>query len=303
MSRSVALQLLQSLIPGLRSEGFEAAEPSGKQYHWESQISSGSDQLKLQVYYGKKGIKTVIQGKTNTLLYQKVQEAVSGKSSNEKTEDIEEPDYYIGSDESGKGDYFGPLVTAAVFTTPQIRKSLQKVGIRDSKQISDATIMDYYRKIVQTPGVTFSYRVVIPSLYNQLYKTCQNLNLMLTKLHIETIQDQIVASKCQVAILDQYGNAEKTAREAKSIPGLRLIQTTNAERFTGVAAASVVARKHFLDWMHSFGQRLSHPIPKGAGGDADDFAKLIYSKYGSEVLIKMVKLHFKNSEKWSGLLP
>lgn len=207
---------------------------------------------------------------------------------------MNEPETYIGVDESGKGDFFGPLVIAGFLVNPEIREKLQKLEVRDSKSISDNKI----KKIAEAIQAEFScyYEIVkiYPEKYNQLYSKIKNLNTLLAWGHSRCIENILLKQKATIAICDQFGN-ENYIRSALMKEGkqIDLIQTHNAERFIGVAAASILARKVFLEWFEKTEKELGFKVPRGTNQKVKETARKISIMMGKGSLIKYVKIHFK----------
>ena len=205
----------------------------------------------------------------------------------------------IGTDESGKGDYFGPLVIAGVFLDPITEKKLADAGVRDSKKISDNRIFEY-GKIIRSNLTTKQYSVVPigPEKYNELYDKIGNLNKLLAWGHARAIENILSEVICDKAIADQFGD-ESFIQSALMNKGkkINLIQMPKAEQFTAVAAASVLARECFLAKLAELGKSTGIELPKGASQEVENIARIIIDKNGFNVLNKIAKLHFKTTKK------
>ena len=144
----------------------------------------------------------------------------------------------IGIDESGKGDYFGPLVIAAVFVTPALEQDLALMRVRDSKKISDARILE------MAPDIRLlcphSLVAIGPQRYNELYAKIKNLNRLLAWGHARALENLLQKVDCDLAIADQFGD-ERLILNALQEKGkqIRLVQRTKAESDLAVAAASI----------------------------------------------------------------
>ena len=205
----------------------------------------------------------------------------------------------IGIDESGKGDYFGPLVIAAIFVDPATESDLRLMQVRDSKKISDGRILEL------APDIRLVCRhslvAIGPQRYNELYAKIKNLNHLLAWGHARALENLLQQVDCTLAISDQFGN-ERLILNALQEKGKRiqLIQRTRAEADLAVAAASIVARAEFLLRL----QRLSHEIgttlPKGASPAVELAARMIVKKHGQDRLGSVAKLHFKTTKNVVG---
>ena len=217
------------------------------------------------------------------------------------TSDSQKNDHnsYIGTDESGKGDYFGPLVIAGVFLDPKVEKQLISAGVRDSKKISDARIFEY-AKMIRSYLAPTQYSVVPigPEKYNELYSKIGNLNKLLAWGHARVIENILSGISCDEAIADQFGD-ESFIQKALMSKGkkIKLIQMPKAEQFTAVAAASILARESFLIKLSELGKTFGIELLKGASPEVENTARQIVKKIGFGALSKLVKLHFKTTEK------
>lgn len=293
-----AKRLFDKNINLLRDEGFEINNSQKKEYSFEATVNSGKNSLKLQVYFGKKGVKTVLQGDKESDIYIKVNSLLFGDELF-VTEEIKEPESYIGIDESGKGDYFGPLVIAGVHVENDIKKSLLKIGVKDSKQLSDYQIKEVSAKIKKTLSEK-NYNIVAinPEKYNELYKKIGNVNKLLAWGHARVLENLLANIKATDAISDKFGNEKyiisNLMAEGKKI---NLIQTTKGERFIAVAAASILAREKLISWFEQQQKKLYTALPKGASLLVEEAARKFRDSYGEEFLSKIAKLHFKTTKK------
>lgn len=205
----------------------------------------------------------------------------------------------IGIDESGKGDYFGPLVVAAVFVDQSSQADLALMRVRDSKKISDGRILEI------APDIRLVCRHSIvaigPQRYNELYAKIKNLNRLLAWGHARALENLLQQVDCSLAISDQFGD-QQLILDALQKRGkqIRLVQHPKAEADSAVAAASILARAEFLHRL----QRLSHEIgatlPKGASPAVELAARMVLKKHGLERLGTVAKLHFKTTERVVG---
>jgi ribonuclease HIII len=204
---------------------------------------------------------------------------------------------WIGSDESGKGDYFGPLVVAAVFMTPETGYQLEGVGVRDSKKLSDNKARALARII---KGACRYYEVVSigPQRYNELIDKLRNVNKLLAWGHARAIENVLERVDCEIVKSDQFGD-ESYIINALFERGKRihLIQEPRAEADIGVAAASILARAEFLDRLDELGNLLGTKVPKGASSAVEDVARALVEKFGANVLRRSVKYHFKTTTR------
>lgn len=209
-------------------------------------------------------------------------------------------DCHIGTDESGKGDYFGPLVIAGVCITKKQEELLATLGVRDSKSNSDNKNKELAKKIEELLGKTcVSIVCISPERYNSLYDEIgRNLNKVLGWGHARVMENLLSDNVCENAIADQFGDESiiKSALLAKG-KSLNLIQSPKAERDIGVAAASILARARFLNELEKLGKILGVTLSKGVNSTVESIAKNIYENGGLEKLKQFVKLHFQTTKK------
>jgi len=201
---------------------------------------------------------------------------------------------WIGTDESGKGDYFGPLVIGGVHVNSKTKDLLLNLNVRDSKKISDNVIKELDFKIRSL--CVYSVVVIGPEKYNLLYEKMKNLNTLLAWGHARVIENILLRIDCKRAISDQFGS-EKYIKNALMELGkkIELKQTPGAESDVGVAAASILARAEFLRRMEKLSCECGFELPRGASDKVDLSARKIVEQKGKEALNRFVKLHFKNT--------
>ncbi|WP_411827136.1 ribonuclease HIII [Luteolibacter sp. AS25] len=212
---------------------------------------------------------------------------------------------HFGIDESGKGDFFGPLVIAGVYTDEVIARHLIKSGVMDSKRINTpAKIRQLAAVIKATPGIVFDVIAIRPERYNEIYDSFRNLNKMLAWGHATVIEKLVeLKPECPRALSDQFARADvlQTALKNKNLT-LKLEQRTKGESDTAVAAASILARERFIDWMDAAGKKVGYEIPLGASARVVETGKKLVTAHGPEVLSKFAKLHFKTTQQVVGRL-
>lgn len=199
---------------------------------------------------------------------------------------------WIGTDESGKGDYFGPLIIAGVLVDEKNRKLFEELGLKDSKKLTDEKIAKLAVQIKNNS--TFSLVIIMPAKYNELYGKFNNLNKLLAWGHARAIENILEKKPCQNAISDKFGD-EKLIKSAlmKSGREINLIQQVRAERDLAVAAASIVARDEFVRRMSNLSKEHGLHLPKGASDKVVEQARLAKSK--NIPLENIAKLHFKTT--------
>jgi ribonuclease HIII len=201
---------------------------------------------------------------------------------------------WVGTDESGKGDYFGPLVVAGVYVDDRTTPQLEDYKVRDSKKISDRVILNLDYKI--RSQCIYSVVVIGPEKYNLLYAKMKNLNRILAWGHARVIENILLKKDCNKVISDQFGD-ERLIQQALMEKGkkITLVQMPRAEKDIAVASASIVARAEFLKRLGELSKECGILLPKGASAIVEETAKKIVSQLGPEKLGKYAKLHFKNT--------
>ncbi len=207
---------------------------------------------------------------------------------------------HFGVDESGKGDYFGPLVVAGVYSCPETARKLLAMGCRDSKSIpDDNAIIRLAAKIRALPGVAYEVICVGPRRYNELYTEMGNLNRLLAWGHarvIAALHEKVPT--CPRALSDQFAKewVLKAALGKRHIP-VELEQRTKGESDVAVAAASILARARFVEWMRDTAAAAGCDLPLGCAPHVVKAARAFVARHGRARLADVAKLHFKVTAK------
>ncbi|MBN2011975.1 ribonuclease HIII [candidate division KSB1 bacterium] len=248
----------------------------------------------LTITFYKSG-KLVIQGSTAQQFANDFLEDTQTTHGLESVAGLKE---WIGSDESGKGDFFGPLVVAAVHVDKSTAKELTMMGVQDCKSMTDARVIELAVQVAKY----YPHTVVCldPESYNISYQKFKNVNLLLANSHARAIDELISKTNCNVVLADQFGN-EKLLNDAlkTQYPKLKLIQQHRAETNPAVAAASVLARAKFLHFMQELSHTFQMNFPKGATHVIDAGQQFI-RMHGHNQLHRVAKLHFKTVQKLRG---
>ncbi|MBR6099228.1 ribonuclease HIII [bacterium] len=199
---------------------------------------------------------------------------------------------HIGTDESGKGDFFGPLVIAGAMVDEASAQILIDAGIKDSKKITDKKILSLEPVIKQHSA--FSVVVISNGRYNELYAKIKNLNKLLAWGHARVIENILEKENCEYALSDKFGD-ESLIKSALMEKGksIRLEQMVRAESDIAVAAASVLARAAFVHKMDEMQKTYGISFPKGCAPQVKLAAKEFIDKYGKSRLAEVCKTHFK----------
>jgi len=208
---------------------------------------------------------------------------------------------HLGIDESGKGDFFGPLVIAGVFVEGELPRQLLELGVKDSKQItSDKKALDLAEEIKELVTLDrFNVVVISPEKYNELYVKFRNLNSLLAWGHATVIENLLTRwPNCPRALSDKFAHESLIQRALKE-HGKKIVlqQRTKAESDIAVAAASILARAAFLTRLKYLGEKAGVTLPKGASAQVKAVAKEIVAKSGAVALKAVCKFHFKTYQE------
>ncbi|MGM8213318.1 ribonuclease HIII [Virgibacillus sp. W0430] len=229
------------------------------------------------------------------------------KSANQPNEDEQTSNLaeknHIGSDESGTGDYFGPITVAAVYIEQKQIQQLKQMGIQDSKKITDRNVLEL-AKAIATKGIPYSLLIMHNKKYNSLQKAGWSQGKMKAMLHHHAIQlllKKIESAPYEGIVIDQFCTPivykNYLASENEKLLNHTLFKTKAESYSIAVAAASVIARASFLKEMDKLSNQLGFPLLKGAGNKVDQLAAKIIRLKGEEVLYEYAKVHFANTNK------
>ncbi len=272
-------------------------EPVAKEYTDFSYVGP-----KVNVSYYPKRKKLLVQGSgaDEFLEFVLLLNPASGSSAASLQKALVDRTPHFGVDESGKGDYFGPLVIAGVYSDEQTADALLKLGCKDSKAIpDDSKIAAIAAKITKVPGIAYEVVCIGPKRYNELYTQFGNLNRLLAWGHarvIAALHEKVPS--CTRALSDQFANewVLKTALGKRRVP-VQLEQRTKAESDVAVAAASILARARFVKWMQDTASASGCNMPLGCAAHVVKAAQAFVHQHGAERLPDVAKMHFKTTAK------
>lgn len=264
---------------------------------------------KLNVTVYQKGPKVLVQGKdTEDFVRFTLEPEILGEA-RLGYEEVLEPDKFdphFGIDESGKGDFFGPLVIAGVFTDATIARRLIDSGVMDSKRISSAARIRQLAAVIRgIPGCASEIVAIGPERYNEMHASFGNLNRLLAWGHARVIEKLHAARPdCPRALSDQFARPEvlERALAKKGLP-IRIEQRTKGESDPAVAAASILARERFIDWMDGTSAACGIKLPLGASDGVVRAARDLVAARGADALGKAAKLHFRTTAAVLGNIP
>jgi ribonuclease HIII len=258
---------------------------------------------KLSVAAYEKGPKVLVQGKG---VQEFVQFELEPKIFGEAKlgyEEVHAPEMFephFGVDESGKGDFFGPLVISGVYVDRGIARKLLDAGVQDSKRIgSDVRVRTLAQIIRKTAGGLIETVLIGPERYNELYEKFGNLNSLLGWGHARVIEN-LLAKKpdCPRALSDQFADARVIKRSLlQHGRKIKIQQRPKAESDIAVAAASILAREAFIGWLERRGKAIGLVLERGVSASVKETAKKLVEKSGPQSLREVAKVHFRTAHE------
>ncbi|MCL5097837.1 MAG: ribonuclease HIII [Candidatus Omnitrophica bacterium] len=274
-----------------------------------AKFGAARDKLNLTLYESGK---LVVQGKGTQEFVEFVLEPEILKEARLGYEAVLNPDLLVprmGVDESGKGDFFGPLCIAGVYVNETVVNAWANAGIRDSKSISsDKKIADLAKQIRETPGCVVTAVLIGNEAYNRLYAKMGSVNSILAWGHARAIENLMGQKHRMIpppvrAISDQFASAKSVVAKALMPLGrqIELVQRHRAEADLSVAAASILARHEFVSRLNHLEKQFGIDLPKGASATVDAAAKAFVAKHGADKLPLVAKMHFRTAYRARGL--
>ena len=259
-----------------------------------------ADHLKVNVSAYTSG-KVVIAGKgTEDFVRDVIEPEVTG-AAKLGYDEVLHPDWFephAGLDESGKGDFFGPVVAATVIAEKSAIESWIKAGVKDSKRITELQIIRLDKIIRETRGVVVRTWFCGMPKYNELMaRPRANLNSLLAWMHASALNEALAQKRVPWGLLDQFTEQPLVQRELakKGVKDFELKMRTKAEEDPVVAAASVVARAEFQRQIGMLSKKFGERLQKGAGPLVKEQGARIIEKFGARGLGDFAKLHFRTA--------
>jgi len=288
----------------LREHGYEFREVPYARF------AAGKEKVNLVFYQSGK---LVVQGKGTQEFVEFVLEPGILKQARLGYETVLNPELLLprlGVDESGKGDFFGPLCIGGVYVNEPVVKRWESSGIQDSKNISsDKRIAELARLIRETPGCVTAVVPIGNEAYNRLYAKMGSVNAILAWGHARVIENLMQQKERMTpppvrAISDQFAAHKATVANALMTLGreIELVQRHKAEEDMAVAAASILARNEFVSRLSALEKQFGTKLLKGASSAVDELAREFVTRHGAENLPKVAKMHFRNAFRAQGLL-
>lgn len=255
---------------------------------------------KVNVAVYEKGPKIVVQGKGVTDFVTFILEPEVLGAAEMGYEEVNHPEMFtphLGIDESGKGDFFGPLVVAGAYVDASMAHRLRDMGVMDSKRIGSDARIGAIADAMREARVVHEVLVIGPGRYNELHTKFGNLNRLLAWGHARVIENLLQrVPDCPRALSDQFANP-RVLQSALQEKGKTIVleQRTKAESDPAVAAASIFARERFVKWLKDAGDRLGVVLPKGASPAVKQAGTGLIRQHGVEILPTVAKMHFKTA--------
>lgn len=274
---------------------FDRRIDHGSQYR----VTRGSDAATLNVYTTGK---TSTGGKASPLLELlegwRLDQAAEVSVGERRPVKAVEPDgtLRVGTDEAGKGDYFGPLVVAGVrLLGKEEAKELREIGARDSKTLSVIGVRDLARRILESVGVENARVVVLrPREYEARRRSAGDINKLLSEINAQIFCE--LAAGVELFVVDEFAKAARSYIAPRLLPGIRLEVRPRAEDDVAVAAASVLARAGYLEEMEALSEEVGFELPRGAT-HVLGAARRVVEEQGEEGLAKVAKVHFSTTAR------
>ncbi|NLH93988.1 MAG: ribonuclease HIII [Candidatus Cloacimonetes bacterium] len=291
---------LAQLLPELARHGISVSSQRELQYGLQLRLERDAETATLNLYWSlKKGISQVLAGKPNRLkadLAKLLNAAEAGPVG-----DFHTWERWIGSDECGKGDYFGALVVAAFALDAEKVDEIRSLGVLDSKKLTDIQVRDIAHNLYSRFPERIACIVIKPLRYNEIMADRQsrgeNLNDLLAWQHGTAIMELLVRIPLvQGVLVDQFSLHKKVSKYLKNKEiGIPVEERPKAEADPAVAAASIIARYQFLQSRQAMDRHYKMSFPLGSGKNVLPPAKAFADKYGWDRLAEVAKLHFVTS--------
>ena len=250
--------------------------------------------------------KVVLQGTNVDAFVQKHDLTASTSTKKSKVETNGLPEGFsnwgvIGSDEVGTGSYFGPLTVACAFVPETHIETLQQLGVKDSKNLTDAQIQEIVPKIKAL--IPYKLLTLWPEKYNEVQQT-KNLNEMKALLHnqaIKLLYQQLNPETVQAILIDEFCSQKNyysyLKEQTTPLKSMTYFITKGENHHIAVAAASMIARDAFLEGLKTLSKEYGYSLLSGANSAVDELASKILKQEGMDGLRKVAKLHFSNTQK------
>jgi ribonuclease HIII len=292
---------LADLLPLCGKEGLQFSNEKEIAYGVQLEFADGKHTILLNVYHSaKKGLSTVISAKNNNPLKPRL-ESCLGIQSREEIIPQHNWQHWVGSDECGKGDFFGPLIVCGFYLDGKDKEKLLKLGVSDSKKLKKDRINTIAKQLYHDFAPNVECLVLKPKKYNELYTSFagqgKNLNDLLAWCHSKILDNLIKRhSVIEGVFIDQFSHARKASALLKKLhPDMQIMERPDGERDLAVAAASIIARYQLLQSFQSMTRFYKLKFPMGASQSVITAGKAFIAQYGKDRLSEVAKLHFRTT--------
>lgn len=294
------VEFVAELLVKTEKSGLILSDDKEISYGVQLKFSKIEEEIPLNIYFSsKKGISTVIGGAPNNKLRPLLQKILDQKIDPVQTDHGWK--LWAGTDESGKGDFFGPLVVCGFICNQAMLPTLKKLGVKDSKLLKDGDIEKIAKQLYARFFGNVETIVLHPSKYNELYeqfrKQNKKLNELLAWMHGRVILNLKKNHKFEGAVVDRFASDKTLLSSLKDLKNIKLQHRIKAEDDLAVASASIIARYLYIKKMKELSEKYDLELPKGASEKVVKTASEFVAKYGKEKLQEVAKIHFKTFQK------
>ena len=296
----ILMDFVAEIIEKASKFGLILSDEKEINYGVQLKFEKGGNDIPINIYSSKKkGISTVIGGSQKNPLRTIMQQILQQKP------DAVQKDHnwkiWAGTDESGKGDFFGALAVCGFIVKKNDVADLKKLGIKDCKLLKDSELVKIAEKLYQNYKNNIEVLVLQPAKYNELYTKFRQgnkkLNEMLAWMHSRVILNLNEKHKFEGAVVDKFASDRVLIGSLKDMKDVKLVHKIKAEEDIAVAAASIIARYHFLNSITTLSRKYQLKFPKGASEKVIKIAKEFTKKFSKDRLNEVAKTHFKTIEK------
>jgi len=294
------LDFIAEIIENATSAGLVLSEEKEINYGVQLKFEKNAEQIPVNVYYSKKkGISTVVGGSQKNPLRKIILQILKKKP--EKIQRDHNWKIWAGTDESGKGDFFGALVVCGFIVNDTEVDKLAELGVKDCKLHNDKDTVKIAKNLYKGYKNNIEVIILNPSKYNELYTKFRQgnkkLNELLAWMHSRVILNLNAKHNFEGAVVDKFASDRVLVGSLKDMENVTLIHKIKAEEDIAVAAASIIARYHYLESMKILSQKYEIEFPKGASQKVIETANEFADKFSKDRLSEVAKVHFKTMEK------
>ena len=295
------VEIVEKILDKTQKIGFLLINEKEINYGVQLTFFKNNVEIKLNIYHSEKKGYSMVFGQSKDSPEKQMLQSVINYAKAPSVKPEHSHNLWLGTDESGKGDFFGALCTAGFVSDKKIARELIQKGITDSKKLSDKQIVTYAEFIYKRYKNNIATIVLMPAKYNELYQKFvlqkKKLNQLLAWMHGRIIVDLHKKHNFDAAIVDKFADKRVITSSLKELNNIKIITRVRAESDPAVAAASIIARYHFLRSLKILKNKFNITFPKGASNIVVATAKDFSKKFGKSELNEVAKIHFKTYDK------